>query len=247
MNNNIEQKKPISERIIAAAKSGQLKMRPKWHFVLRTVLWLAGTVVVTLALLYLLSLFLFLSRETGIWVAPMFGWRGILIFLASIPWLLVMVVVFFIAVLEVLVRRYSFAYRLPLLYSAIGVLLAVVAGGMILAGTPFHEMLSHCPPAEMPPVLGDKPAGMVGPPCGAGFYRDLDAHRFDNIHNGVVSEFSDAGFIITNRQREKLFIAVTRKTRLPFGEDFNIGDNVVIIGDRRGDQIEAFGISRVDE
>lgn len=240
---NGEQKKSISELVAAAAKSGKLKMRPKWHFVLRAVLWLAGTMVAALAVLYLLSLFFFVARETGIWVAPIFGWRGILIFLMSIPWVLVLSVLFFIVILEILVRHYSFAYRLPLLYSAIAILLVVVAGSVIVAGTPLHGILSHCSP-EMP-FRGDDPAEMAGRPCGTGFYRDLGPRRFDNIHSGVIGEISETEFVIVNRQRENLRVIVTKKTRLPFGENFSAGDTVVVIGNRHGDQIEAFGVSRV--
>jgi len=246
MDNNNEQKKSISERIVAAAKTGELKMRPKWHFVLRAALWLAGIVVITMVLLYLLSLFLFLARETGIWATPLFGWRGVLIFLVSIPWMLVLAVLFFVFVLEILVRRYSFAYRLPLLYSVIAALLVVIAGGIILARTPLHDMLSHCPPAREL-FSGGQPGELAGPPCGTGVYQDLGARRFNNIHNGVVSDFSGTNIVIVNRQREKLLILVDKKTRLPFGEDFSIGDVVVVVGDRQGNQIAAFGISKINQ
>ena len=191
---NGEQKKSISELVIAAAKSGKLKMRPKWHFVLRAVLWLAGTMVAALAVLYLFSLFFFIARETGIWVAPIFGWRGILIFLVSIPWLLVLAVLFFIVILEILVRRYSFAYRLPLLYSAIALLLVVVVGSIVVAGTPLHGMLSHCSRRCLAAGIG--PEIGRGPPCGTGFYRDLGPRRFDSIHKGVIGEISETEFVI---------------------------------------------------
>jgi len=65
-------------------------MRPRWHFVLRAVLWLAGAVIAVLAALYFASLFLFINRETGIWLTPIFGWRGVRVFLASAPWLIIL-------------------------------------------------------------------------------------------------------------------------------------------------------------
>jgi len=243
MDDQTKQNKSISDQIIAAARDGKLKMRPKWQFILRACLWLVGLAAVLLALLYLFSLFLFITRRTGIWIAPIFGFHGILIFLTSLPWLLVLAVFVFVVILEVLVRRYYFAYRLPLLYSALGVLLVVIVGGLVLAGTPLHDILSHCPrPGSSPPAgLGR----IGGPPCGTGVYRDLDPQRFENIHSGVISDFDGGNFIITDGQQEVLHIIITRKTRLPFGDDFTVGDMVVVVGDRHGDQVEAFGISRV--
>ncbi len=246
MNKSAEQqKKPtIGEKIIAAAKSGKLKMRPRWHFVLRAVLWLAGAVIAVLAALYFASLFLFINRETGIWLAPVFGWRGVLVFLASVPWLIILSVLVFALVLEILVRRYGFTYRLPLLYSALAVLLVVFAGAALLAQTPLHENLSRCP-------RGDRllePAHFVpgAPPCGGGIYRDLGPHRFRDFYYGTVKNFAGADFIIITRQREDLIVRTNSQTRLPFGAQFEIGDELAIVGDRRGDRIDAFGIVEIN-
>ena len=245
MDDQTKQSESISEKVISAAKSGKLKMRPKWQFILRASLWLVGVGAVLLALLYLFSLFLFITQRTGIWVAQVFGFRGILIFLTSLPWLLVLAVLVFVIILEILVRRYSFAYRLPLLYSALGVLLVVVVGGIVLAGTPLHDILSHCPRPGSPPPAGG--LGRIGgPPCGTGIYRDLDPERLQSIHEGVISDFDGENFVLTDSQQENLEVIVTKKTRLPFGDDFSVGDTVVVVGDRHGDQVEAFGISRVD-
>lgn len=243
MEDQTQQNKSISEKILSAAQKGELKMRPKWHFILKAGLWIAGIAALFLAILYFLSLFLFIARKTGIWAAPVFGWHGLFVFLISVPWMLVLAVLVFIGILEILVRHYAFAYRLPLLYSALGLLLVVVAGGLIVDRTPLHERIANCPLAGGPPREGNIPPGA----CGTGFYRDLGPKRFNNIHNGIIMEFQEKNFIMANRQQENLLVIITRKTRLPFGEDFSVGDMVVVIGDRHGDQIEAFGVSRFDE
>lgn len=230
---------------MTAVKNGQLKMKPKWHYFLKTSLWLIGLTTILLSALYLFSLFLFIAHRTGIWIVPVFGLRGMLIFLISLPWLLILAVLLFIVILEISVRHYSFAYRLPLLYSALGVLLIVVVGGAILAGTPLHDMLSHCPPPGAKTV-----GGLPGPepnrrvPCGTGFYRDLGPKRFENIYKGVIEGFDSDNFTITDRHQDKLLIVVTKKTRLPFGQDFSVGDMVVVVGYRNGNQVDAFGISK---
>jgi hypothetical protein len=126
----------------------------------------------------------------------------------------------------------------------LAVLLIVIVGGMIIAVTPLHGILSNCSHGQKP-FLGGKPPGMPGMPCGTGVYRDLGPRRFENIHYGEIESFFGRNFILINRQQEKLMIIVNRKTRLPFAEDFFVGDEVVVVGDRHQDQVEAFGVSIV--
>ncbi len=236
-------KEGLSKKIILAAKRGELRMRPKWHFVLRAGLWITGIAAAVLATLYFLSLFLFITRETGIWMAPMFGWRGVFVFLSSLPWLIILSILIFVLILEILVRRYAFAYRLPLLYSAFAILLAVFAGGLLLAQTPLHQILSNCP---SPRDLRDKKDLPVQPPCGTGVYRDLAPRRFNDFHYGVIDSFDGDNFIILNRHQEKILVVVGKKTRLPLGAQFEAGDAVVVIGEHRGGQVEAFGVGGLD-
>lgn len=224
----------ISERIMNAVQSGIIKMRPKWHFILQAVLAVTGLVVLALLALYLASFIIFALQRSGVWFIPAFGLRGIFVFLFSLPWLLILLVGFFLIVLEILVRRYSFAYRWPLLYSALAVVLIVLIGGFAVAKTPVHRRL----------VEYDKANGRF---CCAGMYRNMDRHQFDEIHVGKITEFSDRGFNIQNRNRDSLAVLVTPRTRLPYGFDYGVGDVVVIFGLRRGDSIDAFGIRRIDE
>src|SRR4030042_4792350 len=134
-------KNSLQNSILEKIKSGQAKIRPKWHFVLKTLLLAAGVLFGTLALLYLASFVLFVLRQTGSWFLPSFGWRGIMVFLISMPWLLVILGVVFIILLELLVRHYSFAYRNPLLYSLLGIIVFVIIASVFVAKTSFHEGL----------------------------------------------------------------------------------------------------------
>lgn len=241
-NKNSQGGNNIRDRIISAAKSGKLKMRPRWHFVLRAALWVAGIAAAVLAALYFASLFLFISRETGIWLAPIFGWRGISVFLMSAPWMIILSVLVFVLVLEILVRRYGFAYRLPLLYSVLAVLLMVFAGAMLVAKTPLHENLSRC-------SRGDRllaPVHFPPPPCGTGIYRDLGPRRFRDFHYGAVKNIAGEDIIIITRQHEDLIVKITPKTRLPFGAQFEVGDELAVMGKRRDDRVEALGIIQIN-
>jgi len=224
----------LKDQIMASVKGGRLKMRPKWYFVLRASLWAVGIVLAALAGLYLASLLMFVAHETGISMAPTFGWPGIVLFLKSLPWVLILLVLIFIVILELLVRHYSFAYRVPLVYSGLAVLFLVGAGGLLVAMTPFHKMMAECPPAGGPP------------PCAIGIYRDLDPERHGDIHEGKITQIVGQNYIIANRKEEELLIVVTPETKLPLGADFKVGDRIVVMGELADSQIEAWGIGLFD-
>jgi hypothetical protein len=236
MNNPNSQKNklPLNESVMKAVRDGMIKMRPKWYFILRAALVVTGLIVLGLFALYLASFIIFTLQRTGVWFIPAFGFRGIFTFLLSLPWLLILLAALFLVILEILVRRYSFAYRWPLLYSALAIVLAVLIGGFAVAKTPMH------------PHLIDYEKG-DGHLCCGGMYRDMDRSRFNDIHVGRITEFTREGFTIQNRGEEILLIVVTKKTRLPYGTDYSVDDVVVIFGPRHADTVDALGIRRIDD
>lgn len=139
---NLELKtKSIRDSVVAAITSGHIKMRPRWHFAALSALLAAGVVLLSLVLLYAASFIVFIMHQTGLWQAPIFGLRGLRVFLVSLPWLLLAAVVIFLVILEVLVKRYAFAYGRPLFYSVIGIVLLVIAGGLLVERTSLHRGL----------------------------------------------------------------------------------------------------------
>ena len=116
-------------------------MRPKWHFSLTSTLSACAAVCVFLAALYLASLVIFEVRESGIGFAPRFGSRGWVEFLLSFPWLFVIGSLLFLALLEELLRRYSFVYRRPLLYSASALVIFLALASVVADLDNLHPQL----------------------------------------------------------------------------------------------------------
>ncbi len=218
--------------VFEAIQSGKLSMRPRWHFVLRTVLLILGIVLVLLTTLSLVSFVIFALRESGLWFVPIFGSRGWLEFFASLPWILIVAAILFIIVLEILVRRFSFGNHQPLLYTALGIILGVVALGVIIA--PLHKEF-------LKDAYGD-----VGLPVVGGLYRSFGASNLSNTHVGVIFETTDDGFILENRNSQKLHVVVSSQTHFPFGTEFSEGDVVVVLGDWDDDTVQAFGVREIN-
>lgn len=232
MNSNSE-KKPMRERVLEAIKTGEIAMRPRWHFVLKTILLILGGVIVVLGLVYVSSLILFVLRESGVIFVPIFGFRGIGIFLKSLPWILIILVMVFVGLLEMLVRRYAFAYRQPLLYSIAGILLIIGIGAFVVGKTPLHGQVFRYAEDHHLPVMDP-------------MYRTFIRRPIPDMNMGEITEFIPVGFMIQNTEREIFMVQITPRTRLPLGADFSKGDRVIIIGPEQGMIIDAFGIRKID-
>ncbi len=227
--NTESDKNTIQERVLEAIKTGEVAMRPRWHFVLKTLLMTFGVIIVLLALLYFASLIIFGLRETGIILTPSFGFRGIFIFLKSLPWLLVILLLVFIIILEILVRHYSFAYRRPLLYSALAIVLLVCVGGWVITRTPFHGVIMKYTEQKKIPVVSP-------------FYEKVRRPVFKDVHTGQIIFITPIGFDMRNPSETILMIHVTSRTKLQKHIEFTVGDRVMVIGPRVGDRVEAFGV-----
>ncbi len=116
MTNNQEQKS-IKERVLEKIKSKHIKMRPKFYFVLKTVLLAVGFFMVGALVLFLISFISFHLRASGIWYLPGFGPRGWGIYLRLMPWFLILAGLILILMLEILSKRCSFVWRRPVIYS----------------------------------------------------------------------------------------------------------------------------------
>jgi hypothetical protein len=190
-----------------------------------------------IALLYIVSLALFFLRENGVWYAPSFGGRGWFALLHSAPLFLLILVAICALILEILVRRYSFAYRAPLTISLGGILVLVFVGGFVLAQTSFHyrmEFAAH--------------HGYLPPPMGFWYGKMFRPSLPGDMYRGVILQERPDGFVMVDPDGGGTStVEITTKTRLPYGEDFTPGTMVIVIGDLTGtDTIRAFGIRTID-
>lgn len=231
MENN-EKQKTIEKSILATIKSGQLKMRPKWHFAMKAFFAALGGIILALTVLYLASFIIFALRQTGVLFVPAFGWEGWFVFFTHLPVFLIGLLAIFIIILELLVRHYAFAYRRPLLYSAAGIFVLVIVGALAVANSSFHGSVSKYAEENEKTFVGK-------------FYVDYGRQRFSNIHRGMIIEMINNGFTMKDKREEILIVAINRRTWLPFGADFANGDIVVVFGPRDGGLVQAFGIQKI--
>jgi hypothetical protein len=227
--------KPLKDSILKAIEAGSVNMRPKWHFILKAGLLFFGTILLVLALLFVLSFIIFILHVTGIWFVPGFGLRGLGVFVFSLPWILILTSFIFIVILEILVKHYSFGYRKPLLYSSLGIIVFVLAGGFIVAATPLHRGLFE-------------KARKNSLPIGGGFYRQFGLPgRQGNFAAGLVTQLNDSGFEIKSPKGEVIEIIVNGQTEFPTGSDIGPDDRLVILGQGGDSSVTASSVRKIDD
>jgi hypothetical protein len=223
----------IKNKVLSAIRSGDVKQRPHWFFVLRGTLVGIGVGLAFFAILYLISFILFITRETGVWFTPAFGFRGWFVFFRSLPWILIGLSIIFVVLLEIFVKRYSFAYREPLLYSVLGIVVIVAAGGFLLFETSLHQSLFDSARRGGLPVIGM-------------FYQGFGVKQFNDIHPGVIIGTTTQGFTMQEPfEAEPATVVLVSDADVPPGVVFVPSDTVIVFGSEAGDVIQAVGVREV--
>ena len=199
-----------------------------------TVLVVLGSVIVGIFILFLISFISFNLRASGLWFLPNFGFHGFGIFLGSLPWILIISALLLIALLEIAVKRFSFVYHKPILYSLLAIVLIVFLGGFIIDQTPLHSKLF------LKAKEGKLP--LAGP-----MYQGFGMPEFHNVHRGIVSEITENGFILETPQNQKLTIIINSKTKTAPDFEVKEGDEVVVFGEKSDSTVNALNIRKIDD
>lgn len=221
----------IKEGVLKAIQGGQVTMRPKWQFITKTALLVLGVVLIALTVLYLVSFIVFVLRQTGLLFVPGFGPQSFGIFFMSLPWLLILLAAVFMLLLEILIKRYSFAYGRPFLYSALAVIFLGLIGGIIIGETPLHERFFD--EAE----LGQLPF--------VGVFYEHFGQQPANITVGIITQINSNGYRVQCGDVDDVFsVVVGPQTQTPPPDSLKVGDTILILGPRQGSIIVAQGIQK---
>lgn len=226
--------KNFKQNILNKIKSGEIDMKPRWYFVFKGLLLVLGLISMSLVVVYLISFILFALRQSGVGFAPAYGFRGLSMFVIGSPWLLILSSGFFLLLLYVLVSRYSFSYRRPLLYSMIGVVSLVLLSSLVIGQTGAHRDFKGYAERNNLPMF-------------AHMYQNIESDRPDNLTVGTIEEVRNDGFIIKTDKGETLQVIIDGDTRYRPGYTFANNEKVFVFGDKVDDKITAFGIRPVPE
>jgi hypothetical protein len=231
-----QNQKSMGAAVFEKIKNGQVKMHPRIYFVLKSILAVFAIVFSVLFILYLVSFIIFSLRASGTWFMPKFGFPGLKIFFAHLPWILIVVAAAFVVLLEVFAKRFNFIYRKPILYSFLSILLMAMIGGFLLEKTPLHSVLFSKARAGNFPGMGY-------------IYREFGgAPKMREGQLGVIITVFENGYIIEKPDGVTTTITTTGKTRIHDEEESIIeGDKIVVMGMPTSEGVEAFEIREIKE
>jgi len=239
MNNNPQQKQ-VQGEVLERIRSGQLHMKPRLFFVLKTVAIISIAVLILVISVWLASFISFGLRLSGNESLLGFGTRGSFIFFALFPWGLVVLDLVLIALLAWLLRRFKFGYRRPLLY----LLGALVVGGAAVGLLFDRETRFHDDRFE------EAEAGELFGPLES-LYESAHPRAPEEygVYRGFVLDTDEDSFVLTHDDHDNDEDDGTWTVRPPRGFDVktvHVGDRVYVVGEREDGEIEAYGIRILD-
>jgi hypothetical protein len=219
----------IEKNILDAIKTGKTKMRPRWFFVLRTVLVIVSVVMLFAILFYIASFIIFALHQDGVWFAPDYGMGGWTLLLGGLPWGLLLLSFALLILLAFILSRYPLVYHYPPFYFIPLFVIFVVLGSFLIAASSFHEgVLRYA--TENIPIVGS-------------FYQ-YETEDSASIHRGEIVAIGQNVFIIANASG--ITSTVISAPGVIFVDGFRVGEVVAVFGDRESDgTIQAFGVRKV--
>jgi hypothetical protein len=215
----------MKHTILDKIEAGQVAMRPYWQFVLLSVLFTLCLAFVMVVLVYTLSLITYLMQLSGATYASGFGMYGLTTLLLAVPVRVALLALLILVLLHVLVKRFSFSYHQPFLYTVVGVTGLVLASSVLVVQSSAHERLHQNLEARDMPALRT-------------LYADRPAPK--QLHFGQLTRVTEGEYQLKKLGSTTVTVYVSARTRQP--ATLPADQPVVVLGDEQNGVIEAKGI-----
>jgi uncharacterized BrkB/YihY/UPF0761 family membrane protein len=213
-------------KILDIVSKENIKMIPRWKFVLYSVLTVVGLFFIFFLAVFTGSLVLFVLSKYGFLDIPFFDFLKTLHALSAIPLLLLFTTVFLLVVIEIISRSYTFTFRKPLGITLLVITSCTVIVSYAVSQTPIHEILRNYARdhnIDMMKRAYDRPRP---------FARGGDMA----VLRGVVTEISTSTILI--RTFDGAIRTVYGSTTNPMFNKFEIGADVVAFGRMHEDDFQ---------
>ena len=220
-------KPTLEEKILQKIKEKGVRQKPKWQFVLQTVLLVSTTIIALLVTFYLISFVSLVSREQDLIRLFGFGPNFTFALVQAMPWMLLFLLVLLLGALQILVRYFAFGYERTVLMTltlTIGLASVVSYGFYTFDKNMKFARFGERGEAPFLKPIHDK-------------YRKGDQPNL--LHGVVVSVYENSYTIETFRGSTTVTFIASDKTKLEPGATLGVGESVFVVLERSGTTTQA--------
>lgn len=111
-----------------------VKIIPKWHFVLKSLLIICSVIFIFFSSIFLFSFFIFKNR-----MLPPHAMSDIILNMQLLPWLLSSLLLFIAGIIFLLSSKYNFVYKKPALVIIIVLLFIIILFSIVIDRLTLHD------------------------------------------------------------------------------------------------------------
>ena len=130
--------KNITEEIMKKIDIGEIKMKPKWYFIMGSILTFIGLVSTMVVSTFSVGLIRFSLRSHG----PM-GQYKLDQMIADFPWWTLILAILSLILGIWFIHKYDFSYKIKPWLIIVGFILAIIVGGYIIDITGINDVMSR--------------------------------------------------------------------------------------------------------
>lgn len=127
----------ITRNVMAKIKTEQIKMRPKWYFIVGSFLMTVGLVGLSVGAVFLTNLVFFLVRKQGS------GQGRLQLMLQSFPWWIPTLAVIGVAFGIWMLKKYDFSYKKNFLFIVFLFIVSIMLTAFVLDYSGLNEVWSR--------------------------------------------------------------------------------------------------------
>jgi len=135
-----EKKTNLKKEIMVKIKKEEIRMKPKWYFVVGSLLMTTGLIATSIVAIFLINLLLFFLRKRG----P--GIMRLELMVTTFPWWISLLALFSIIVGIWFLKKYDFSYKKNFLLIVVSFIVSIIIAGWLIDYFGFNETwLRHGP------------------------------------------------------------------------------------------------------
>jgi len=228
----------LKSKILETVKNNDIRMIPKWKFVLYSSLGVVGILFTFLIVIFVMSLGLFVFSKYGLMDMPVFGFIHVINMLRAIPILLLLCTIVLLVLIEALSIKYAFAFRRPLAVTLLVITSIAVCVSFFISQTPLHSYIRDYMRSnnyDMVTRVYDRPSMPF-----ARYGTEVLRGEVDAISpTSIVLQLFDGSLVVAYAST-----TITSANGVNI-HNLKIGDDIILLGTFVGSSSDTFEISRL--